>query len=57
MKEFAKKISTHLTSSDYKGLNSKEGVISLLKGYGYPLKDNEITDDNWEEIYNILTTL
>jgi hypothetical protein len=57
MLEFAKKISTKLTASDYKGLNSKQGVIDLLKGYGYPLKDGEITDSNWEKVYNILTPI
>lgn len=57
MKEFAKKISTQLTASDFRGLYSKEAVSDLLKGYGYPLKENEIDDDNWEEIYDILTAL
>ena len=57
MKEFIKKISKVLTASDYKGLYSKEGVITLLKGYGYPVKDGEITDANWEELYNLLTDI
>lgn len=57
MKEFAKKISGKLQASDYRGLNSKQGVADLLKGYGYPLKDGELTDENWEEVYNILTPL
>lgn len=57
MKEFIKKIRKVLTSSDYKGLYSKEGVINLLKGYGYPLKDGEVSDDNWEELYNLLTDI
>jgi hypothetical protein len=57
MLEFAKKISSKLQASDYKGLYSKEGVIALMKGYGYPLKDGEINDQNWEEVYNVLTPL
>jgi len=57
VKDFAKKISLKLQSSDYKGLYSKQGVTDLLKGYGYPLKDGEVNDENWEEIYNILTPL
>lgn len=57
MKEFAKKISGQLTATDFKGLYSKEGVIALMKGYGYPLKDADINEANWEEIYNILTEL
>ncbi len=57
MLEFAKKISKKLTASDYKGLCSKEGVINLMKGYGYPLKEGDITDDNWEKIYEILTPI
>jgi len=28
-----------------------------IKGYGYPLKDGEVTDGNWEEIYEILTAI
>lgn len=54
---FAKKISRNLTSSDYKGLYSKTGVINLLKGYGLPLNDNDINDDNWENIYDTLICL
>ena len=57
MKEFAQKISSKLQSSDYKDLNSKHGVAALLKGYGYPLKDGQLTDDNWEKIYDILTAV
>lgn len=57
MKEFAKKISKNLTSSDFKGLYSKAGVINLLIGYGYPVKKDDINDNNWEEIYNILTVI
>lgn len=52
IKQFVKKIT--LTSSDYKGLYSKKGVIDLLKGYGYPVVENEINDENWEELYNLL---
>lgn len=57
IKQFAKKISSSLTSSDYKGLYSKEGVIDLLKGYGYPNSENDVNDNNWEIIYDILTEL
>jgi hypothetical protein len=57
IKEFAKKISSRLTASDYNGLHSKQGVIDLLKGYGYPLKEDDVTDDNWEEIYDLLTEI
>lgn len=52
--EFLNKISNKLLSSDYKNLYSKEGIINLLKGYGYPLKDNDVNDNNWEKFYNIL---
>lgn len=55
IKLFAKKISSRLTSSDYKGLYSKKGVIDLLKGYGYPNSENDVNDNNWEIIYDILT--
>jgi hypothetical protein len=52
IKQFVKKIT--LTSSDYKGLYSKKGVTDLLKGYGYPVFENEINDENWEEVYDLL---
>jgi len=55
IKIFAKKISGVLTSSDYKELYSLEGVVGLLKGYGYPVTTADIDDSNWEEIYDILT--
>lgn len=57
IKVFAKKISSCLTSSDYKGLYSKEGVFNLLKGYGYPIKNDDLSNDNWKEIYDILTVV
>jgi len=54
MENFAKKISSHLTSADYRLMCTKEGVENILKGYGYPLKVGELNDSNWEEISNIL---
>ena len=57
VKSFAKKISNKLTSSDYRGLYSKKGVVKLLTGYGYPISEGVVDDGNWEEIYNILTEI
>jgi hypothetical protein len=55
IKLFAKKISSRLTSSDYRGLYSKDCVINLLKGYGYSINKDDVNDNNWEELYDILT--
>lgn len=55
--QFAKKISSKLNSSDYKDLYSKEGVVNLLKGYGYPIGEQDVNDNNWKEIYEMLTEI
>ena len=58
IKEFCKKIASKLQVEDYKGLYSKEGVVNLLYGYGYPKSAlTEITESNWEELYILLTNI
>lgn len=48
--EYTRKISNKLTVDDYKFL-SKNGVIELLKGYGFPEK--ELIDVSQETIVKI----
>ena len=52
--EFTRKISNKLTVDDYKYLRTN-GVIELLKGYGFPKKElDDISKETIDKILDII---
>lgn len=55
VKQFAKKISKHLSKDDFSKLSAFENIKNLIKSYGGDTEMiNSITAENWEEISNII---